>query len=235
MQNTVLSVSKSSLCQVRKALPFWWWPLCRWQSESAHFLVLYFGDNSHQQLDLFILVLLCAISILISHKDKERKQQVFLFSFTSPSIQVWLMSATHLNSSSQHDSHQPHGHAQCLWFHGALCLVGQACTCSLQCCCYKVHHLPQKRDLESVERKKTNLNIFLTSYVYIFIFFYVNILIARTFNSNYYCVAGMVLRVSHAQRHLGRILTPGGHHSYPHFEMKNLRLKEVISSRPYGQ
>ena len=34
--------------------------------------------------------------------------------FSSPSFQVWLRAATHLNSSSQHDGHKPHGHAQCL-------------------------------------------------------------------------------------------------------------------------
>ena len=121
------------------------------KEEVVLFSCLLLGENSYQQPDLFGPVLLCAVAILTSHGVWMGRF------FSSPSFQVWLTSPTHLNGSSQHDGHQPHGHAQCLWLHGALCLVGQACTCSLQGCCYKVHNLPQKWNLESARsKKKTN-------------------------------------------------------------------------------
>lgn len=223
----------------QRALPFWWWNLSRWPSGSGTIFLSSTLEtiliNNLTCLSWFFYVQMQYPFLFLTRVRRGNKRFFSSLSFLPPFIQVWVMPATHLNSSSQHNSHQAHGHAQGLWLHRALCLVGQACTCSLQGCCYKVHHLPQKWDLESwgIRKNIATFPLHLTSpHPHPLPH---NTMIARTFHNNGYYVAGMVLSVLHAQSLWGLILTQGGRFSYPHFEMKNLSLKEVICSRPYSQ
>ena len=54
----------------------------------------------------------------------------------------------------------------------------------------------------SKEQEKNKLKTLFTSDVYIFIFSFINVTTTRSFKNNWYCEAGMVLRVLHAPVHL---------------------------------
>lgn len=71
------------------------------------------------------------VGVCVGYRFQQRNQP----------LQDGEITGLHLNSSSQQHSHQPHGHAQGLGLHHALCLLGHAGTGSLQCCCHEVHNL----------------------------------------------------------------------------------------------
>lgn len=170
------------------------------KEEVVPFSCLLLAENSYQQPDLFIPVLLCAVAILTSRKGMDEKQHVFLLSLLS--------SLSHFSNSPERLL--PAWRPPAPWT-GSVSVTPQ---CSLpggpsshMLAAGLLLQSPQPttevkfRISKEQGKKEKQFKILFISDVYIFISSLINVIIARSFKNNCYRVADMVLGVLHAQVH----------------------------------